>query len=126
MRWLCFVLLVSSCAHRPTVPAAYLTHNWQLETLNGEPFDASVTMDIRRSGLVLGTTPCNQFSGTLTRFPSGWEFGPIGVHNAPCLQSNNEAAFFQAITQATRSQVQGVRLILTGPATELIFVREKW
>jgi heat shock protein HslJ len=123
MRWLCLILLLSACAHRPTVQAAYLTHDWQLATLNGYPFDAPVTMDIRRSGLVLGTTPCNRFSGSLTRFPSGWEFGPIGVHNAPCPHGNAEAAFLQAITQVTRSQVQGVRLILTGPGVRLDFMR---
>lgn len=125
MRWLCLILLLSACAHRPTVQAAFLTHDWQLETLNGYPFDVPVTMDIRRSGLVLGTTPCNRFSGTLTRFPSGWEFGPIGLRNVPCLQGNAEAAFMQAITQVTRSQVQGIRLILTGPATKMVFMRQK-
>jgi heat shock protein HslJ len=100
-----------------------LTHDWRLDTLNGQPFPAPVTMDVRASGLVLGTTPCNRFSGTLTRFPSGWEFGPIGLRNKPCLQGNAEAAFIQAITQVTRSQVQGVRLILTGPGTRMEFAR---
>jgi heat shock protein HslJ len=125
MRWLCFILLLSACAHRHTVQAAYLTHDWRLDTLNGQPFTAPVTMDVRASGLVLGTTPCNRFSGTLTRFPSGWEFGPIGLRNRTCLQGNAEAAFIQAITQVTRSQVVGIRLILSGPAIEMVFMREK-
>ena len=123
MRWLCLIMCLAACAHRPTVQAAFLTHTWRLDTLNGRPFDAPVTLDIRRSGLLLGTTPCKRFSGTLIRFPSGWEFGPIGLHNAPCPQGNAEAAFLQAITQVTRSQVQGVRLILTGPGVRLDFAR---
>jgi heat shock protein HslJ len=123
MRWLCLILCLAACDPHPKVQAAFLTHNWQLDTLNGLPFNARVTMDVRPTGLVLGATPCNRFSGTLTRFPSGWEFGPIRLRNTPCLQSNAEAAFIQAIAQVTRSQVQGIRLILTGPVIRMEFAR---
>jgi heat shock protein HslJ len=123
MRWLFFILCLSACDPYPKVAPAFLTHDWRLDTLNGLPFVAPVTMDVRASGLVLGTTPCNRFSGTLTRFPSAWEFGPIGLRNHTCLQGNAEAAFVQAITQVTRSQVQGVRLILTGPSVRMEFAR---
>ena len=121
MRWLCLLFCLAACSNRPTVQAAFLTHDWQLDRLNGQPFMASVILDIRATGLVLGTTPCSRFAGTLTGFPAGWEFGAIGIRNAPCLQGNAEAAFIQAITQVTRSQVQGVRLILTGPGIRMEF-----
>jgi heat shock protein HslJ len=123
MRWLFVLFCVASCDHRPQVPSAYLTHHWQLHTLNGMPFTAPVTIDVRRSGLVVGTMPCNRFSGTLTRFPDAWEFGPIGIRNAPCPQGNAEAAFMQAITVVTRARVEGVRLILSGPGIQLEFAR---
>lgn len=123
MRWLCLFLCLAACDHRPQVPSAYLTHQWQLQTLNGVPFTAPVIMDVQRSGLVLGTLPCNRFSGALTRFPDAWEFGPIGISNAPCAQGNAEAAFMQAITVVTRAQVEGVRLILSGPGIQMEFAR---
>jgi heat shock protein HslJ len=125
MRWLCLILCMAACAPRPTVDAAFLSHGWRLSSINGQPFSASATLNIHRSGRVAGTTPCTAFASTLTRFPPGWEFGPISLHNAACPQGHAEAAFVRAITQVTRADVQGVRMILSGPATELIFVREK-
>lgn len=123
MRWVWLILYLTACDQHPRVQTAFLTHQWQLDTINGVPFDALVTMDIHRSGLVYGTMPCNTFSSTLTRFPAGWEFGSLRLHNRPCPRGNAEAAFVQAITQVTRSRVEGVRLILSGPATQLQFRR---
>jgi heat shock protein HslJ len=123
MRWIVLALCLLACSHRPTVEAVYLTHEWRLDSINGQAFASPATMKIRPSGLVLGRTPCNEFAATLSRFPPGWEFGPITIGNATCADGNFEAAFVQAITQVTRSQVQGLRLLLTGPGIKMEFVR---
>jgi heat shock protein HslJ len=123
MRWIVLALCLLACSHRPPVQAAFLTHDWRLESINGQAFAAPVTMVIRPSGLVRGRTPCNAFAATLSRFPPGWEFGPIAIGNTACADGNFEAAFVQAIAQVTRSQVQGLRLILTGPGIRMEFIR---
>lgn len=108
-------VLIAACSLPPRVDPGVTGHVWRLLSINRVDFPAPVTLDVRPSGLVLGRMPCNRFSGTLTRWPLGWEFGPVGVRNAPCPDGNAEAAFIAAVTQATRAEVVGVHLFLRGP-----------
>lgn len=109
------LVLLLACGHPPRVDPAATAHVWRLLSINQVDFPAVVTMDVRPTGLVLGRMPCNRFAGTLTRWPLGWELGPVGVRNAPCAEGNAEAAVIAAITQVTRAEVVGVHLYLRGP-----------
>jgi heat shock protein HslJ len=107
--------LLFACAPQDRVRVAFTTHDWTLQSINGTPFPGRVTMDIRPTGLVVGRTPCNRFGGFLSRWPAGWEVGPLGLQGAPCPDGHMEAAFLQALIQVTRSEVVGTTMFLRGP-----------
>jgi heat shock protein HslJ len=109
------LLVCLGCAAPVRLDPAFTAHTWRLLSINQADFPATVTMQVRRTGLVLGRMPCNRFSGNLTRWPLGWEFGRVQVRNAPCPDGHAEAAFIAAVTQATRAEVVGVHLYLRGP-----------
>lgn len=109
------LLLCLACAPPAQVDAAFTAHAWRLLSIDRTDFPAAVTMEVRPSGLVLGRMPCNRFTGTLSRWPLGWELGEVAVRNAPCAAGNAEAAFVAALTRATRAEVVGVHLLLRGP-----------
>jgi heat shock protein HslJ len=109
------LVVLVACAPQDRVRPAFTTQDWTLRSINGTPFPGRVTMDIRPTGLVIGRTPCNRFGGFLSRWPVGWEFGPLGLQGDPCPDGHLEAAFIQALMQVTRSQVVGTELVLRGP-----------
>jgi heat shock protein HslJ len=114
--WRLFPLLLClACGPSDRLDPAFTAHVWRLLSIDRVEFPARVTMEVRRSGLVLGRMPCNRFSGNLTRWPLGWEFGRVNVRNAPCPEGNAEAALIAALTEATRAEVVGVHLFLRGP-----------
>ncbi len=115
MRWICVPILLAACGVPDRVAPAFTAYDWRLAAIDGVAFPATATLDIRPTGLVLGRTPCNRFAGTLTRWPPGWEFGPLRLRDAPCPQGNAEAAFIAALTRATRAEVTGTMLELRGP-----------
>jgi heat shock protein HslJ len=108
-------MFVLACGPSDRLAPAFTAHTWRLLSIDRVDFPARATLEVRPSGLVLGRMPCNRFSGNLTRWPLGWEFGRVNVRNAPCPEGNAEAALIAALTQATRAEVVGVHLFLRGP-----------
>lgn len=93
---------------------------WQLETLNGLPFDADATLTFPSRNMVSGAAPCNRYNTTNTT-PYPWiGFGPIAATRRACPDLQAEHAFFKALSQATIVLVEGKTLTLSNDTTELL------
>lgn len=95
---------------------------WHLVRLNGTAFDAPATLVFAPGGPVSGQGPCNSFSGTNT-VPYPWfEVAAIASTKRACPDVQAEAAYFQALTAMTQSEVQPTHLFLRNDAgDEMVF-----
>lgn len=99
-----------------TVDVDFLASDWQVATINGEPFVASATLDLSTAGKIAGQGPCNRFFGSYDGpLP---EFRPkdIASTRMACPDLAAESALFEALSVMTRAEAGGsTSLLLSGP-----------
>jgi len=112
MRMLPFLAVLNACEKPDETVTAYAEHDgtFQLSTLNGVPFTADATIDLRVSGTVSGHGPCNAYRASQTA-PYPWiTLGPITATRRACPDLDAETLFFDSL--ATMTIVESAREIL--------------
>ena len=95
---------------------------WTLQSLNGNPFAATATLEFESGGPVSGQAPCNRFSATNT-VPYPWfQLTPIIATRAACPGLDAETAYLAALGRMTQSEVrQGTLFLRNDEGEELVF-----
>lgn len=98
---------------------------WQVETLNGEPFEANATISFPGRYRVAGETPCNYFS-TSNSTPYPWiELNPIAVTKRYCPEIEAEDAFLRALNAVRVVVIDGDIMVLSDENTELMVLKAR-
>ena len=93
-----------------------------LETLGGAPFAARATLVFGPGRALSGQGPCNRWSAQLAGPLPAFRAGPAIATEMACTDLAAEAAFFAALAAATRADLTGDRLVLSGAeGAELVF-----
>lgn len=122
-----FVVLLTACGASgggagPTLSPASPAGEFVLETLGGAPFAARATLVFGPGDAVSGQGPCNRWSARNAGALPGFRTGPVISTRMACDDLAAENAFFAALAAATRAEVTGDRLVLSGAAgAELVF-----
>ena len=117
------VVLLAACGGAGGNPAAPA---WQaaapvpagkfaLETLGGAPFAARATLVFGPGRALSGQGPCNRWSAQLVVPLPAFRAGPVIATEMACTDLAAEAAFFAALAAATRADLTGDILVLSGP-----------
>ncbi len=89
---------------------------WTLTEIDGQPFDATATMEFDKAGWIKGQAPCNRFS-VQQKAPYPWfEAGPAMATKMACAYLESENRFFKALNEMTLSEVGNKTLILSNDA----------
>ncbi len=125
-----FVLLLAACdasgggaspTSSPASPASP-AGEFALETLGGAPFAARATLVFGPGRALSGQGPCNRWSARLAGPLPAFRAGPVIATEMACADLAAEAAFFAALAAATRADLTGDRLVLSGAeGAELVF-----
>ena len=93
---------------------------WELRTLNSMPFTAPATLQFTKRYQISGRGPCNTFTAKMD-IPFPWfGVGPIAATKRACSDLKAEAAFFDALRNATLSRATADQLILSDETTDLM------
>ena len=86
---------------------------WLLVELDGAAFTGRATLTFPGPGQIAGDAPCNSYSAEMT-VPYPWfEAGTIAATRRACPDLAAEAAFFEALSNASISEVFGDTLMLS-------------
>ena len=120
-------LLLGSCQDETLSGYVGETGKWQLVEVNGVPFSASATLDVREEGRVSGTARCSRYSA-IQLAPYPWfELGPIISTKRACPELADEATFFAVLQSTTISEVSGDALSLSNDAgDQMVFTAATW
>ncbi len=122
-----FVLVLAACdasggGAGPTSDPASPAGEFVLETLGGAPFAARATLVFGPRDAVSGQGPCNRWSARNAAALPDFRVGPVVATRMACDDLAAEAAFFAALAAATRAELTGDRLVLSGAeGAELVF-----
>ena len=125
MRLLLLIALLGlgTCGKDETV-AAYggAGQVWVLVQLDDAPFDFHTTLSFPEPGKIAGDGPCNRYSGVMTTPYPWFDVGQVVSTRMACPDLQAEAAFFEALSEMTESEVSGGTLILRNEAgREMLF-----
>ena len=110
------LMVIGACDRDETVRQyGAADKTWVLTELNGSPFSAETALSFQPQNRISGTGPCNVFTGRMAT-PYPW----FGIENLAatkriCPDLAEETAFFNALSQATLSEVLGDTMILSNP-----------
>jgi len=116
-------MLLASCYGDETLSAYGASDvTWQLEELDGNPFQASASLTFPEEGQVAGNAPCNSFSGQQSA-PYPWvEITDLAVTRRACPDLAAEGEFLAALSEMTLAEVSGDLLILSNDnGREMVF-----
>lgn len=116
------VVLLTGCKDETISGYAADGAVWQLETLNGRPFNARAILTFPEPGQIAGEAPCNNYFGKQTA-PYPW-FAVEGVASTrrACPDLQAESDFLEALGKMTLSEVAPTTLILSNDAgDEMVF-----
>ena len=86
---------------------------WRLTELNGAPFTAETKLSFLAQNRVSGTGPCNSFTATMS-VPYPWfDIETLASTKRICTALAEETQFFNALSDATLSEVAGTVMILS-------------
>ncbi len=95
---------------------------WVLSELDGAAFEARATLSFPEPGKIAGDGPCNRYSGVMTTPYPWFDVGEVMSARMACPDLQAEAAFFEALSEMTESEVSGGTLILRNEARrEMLF-----
>ncbi|WP_421702620.1 META domain-containing protein [Aliiroseovarius sp.] len=98
---------------------------WQLQSINGAPYSASVTLGLSSSSYG-GQGPCNRYGGQVLDDPKAGTYRlttPTSTRMA-CPNASAEALYFSLLPTVTRAAMTGGSLTLyTSGGTQLRFNR---
>ena len=118
MRTLPFLAVLNACEQPDETVTAYAEHDgpYQLSTLNGAPYPAKATIDLRVTNTVSGYGPCNAYRTSQTA-PYPWlTLGPITATRRACDDLDAEALYLEALASMTIVEAAGEILILSNEA----------
>ena len=118
MRVLPFLAALNACEQPDETVTAYSDHDgfYLLSTLDGEPYSAKATIDLRVTGTVSGHGPCNAYRTSQTA-PYPWlTLGPITATRRACPDLDAEAKFLEALGTMTIVEAANDLLILSNDA----------
>ncbi|RLJ40798.1 heat shock protein HslJ [Litoreibacter meonggei] len=114
--------LLASCTDETISGYAADGAVWQLETLNGKPFNTSATLTFPEAGKIAGQAPCNSYFGQQTAPYPWFSAEAIGSTKRACPDLKAENTFFAALGKMTLSEAAGNTLILSNDAgDEMVF-----
>ena len=96
---------------------------WRLDSLNGQPVAAEVTLDLSQADRVAGQGPCNRYFGERVALAPAFAVGALGATKMACPELALEADYFAALSAVTQVEESESRLVLAGPGVELVFMR---
>lgn len=104
------------------------TGAWLLAEINGKPPYAGVQFNLtfEASGRLTGFSGCASYYGGYTAQNSDLVFNDLAMTAMTCTDgaiAEAERAYFQALQQVNRYEVQGDNLILSGPGVQLRYTR---
>ena len=86
---------------------------WRLVELAGAEITVEITLTFPQPGNISGSAPCNHYAASM-RVPYPWfEVGPIAATRRMCPEIETETAYFDALSEATLSEVLNNTLILS-------------
>lgn len=88
---------------------------WALTELNGTPFGAETALSFQPNSRISGTGPCNAFNGKMSTPYPWFKVENLAATKRICPGLAEETAFFNALSQATLSEVLGRTMILSNP-----------
>lgn len=123
---LCVLMLLlplAACLRDETV-AAYGASDqlWTLQTIDGQPTPAPVSLSFGVRGAVSGSGPCNSFTARQTAPYPWFALEQFQADTTPCPPDQQEPALFATLQSMTLSEVSGSQLILSDDAgREMLF-----
>ena len=96
---------------------------WRLDSLNGQPVGAEVTLDLAQADRVAGQGPCNRYFGEPVGLAPAFAVDALGATKMACPELTLEADYFAALSAVTQVDESESRLVLAGPGVELVFMR---
>ncbi|UZD90446.1 META domain-containing protein [Cognatishimia activa] len=125
MRFLALLLLISACERDESLTAYGAAGTWDLQEINGQPFDAPASIVFAEDGQVKGEAPCNSYS-TYQSAPYPWiELGPILSTKRACADLSAEQDYFAALGKMSLAEVSGELLILSNDEDESLLFRKQ-
>jgi heat shock protein HslJ len=107
-------LVLSACYGDETVRAYGAADKvWTLIELRDTRFTATATLSFIEKGRIAGKAPCNNFNASQDAPYPWFNVGPIASTRMACPEMAAEHAFFEALSEATVSEVLGDTLILS-------------
>ena len=117
------LLGLMQCGADETV-AAYgaADRTWNLQEIDGQPFEASALLRFPEEGRIEGNAPCNSYSGVLSAPYPWFEIQDLTATRAACGGLEAEGFYFAALLAMTQSEVSGDVLILRNEdGNEMVF-----
>ncbi len=107
------LMAMFQCDRDETV-AAYgaAEQTWELQEIDGQPFEASALIRFPEEGKIEGYAPCNSYQGQLSAPYPWFEITDLTATRAACAGLEAEGMYFAALMAMTQSEVSGDVLIL--------------
>jgi len=120
LRILPLLAVLNACEQPDETVTAYATHDgvYQLSTLDGVPFPAQATIDLRVTGTVSGQAPCNTYRTAQTAPYPWFTLGPIVATRRACPDLDAETRYLTALATMTIVEAANDLLILSNEAGE--------
>lgn len=94
------------------VPAEY-TPVWTLQTIDGAPYRAPITLSFTGPGQFAGQGPCNTYSGSAEGSLPAFHPTTIGASRMACPKLAMEQEYLQLLYAVESAELTGAGLVLT-------------
>lgn len=96
---------------------------WVLQSLDGSPPSAEVTLSLSPDGTVSGNSGCNRYTGKNNAELPQLALGPMASTRMACPDLELEATYINALSKATEAIEQDGELLVTGEDDiQMVFV----
>ena len=116
------LLVLTACVAVPPAPSALGLY--RLVSIDGTPFAARATISFPSARQVVGSAPCNSYSGDLSAPLPAFSAATLTSTELACDDLPAEAVFFAALSAMTQADVS-VTMVKLSNATgrSMVFVR---
>lgn len=111
------ILALASCSQDETLSAYGASDKvWVLTSIDGAKILVEATLTFPEPGKIAGQAPCNSYFAAQNAPYPWFEVGSIAMTKRACPSLTEEAAFVNALSEMTISEVSGDTLILSNDA----------